>query len=600
MAGFRSSGMRSGWAAWIIACAGLGFTRAAWAQTPVPFRNTSPGVGYVGSKVCGACHPKIFASYIQTGMGRSMVPGEDVSLAVRLPAPATVFDKDSGQYFEVTRKQGSLYQTQYGADGEGKEIFRQTFKIAYVVGSGENGFGFLIRRGNYLFEAPLSYYTKTRVWSFSPGYEAHNYAFTRPVVEECIGCHSGRPQPERSRVGLYGDPPFTELAVGCENCHGPGEIHVRERQSGHVPAEKIDTSIVNPAHLTGWLADNICMKCHQGGDVRVPQPGKTEQDFRPGMPLDNAIAIFKVPLNPGASEKTVLLEHYFSMTLSKCYRRSAGRLRCSTCHDPHAQPSGQDAVTFYRAKCMGCHRPESCTLPAADRVSKSPADDCAFCHMPKRTVIKITHAALTDHSIGARPGQPYPEEALESHAFGGTGLLYLTATPGESASSIPPVTLLRAYLGVIRDGHTEFIEKKDHLLDRLARSDSANAVVLAALARRAASENTQKGLRAGIRELTGAIRAGSTAPEDLLLLGDLYGRDDQHEEAIRVLKQGREANPYFREFDEAIAVQEMALGRYGDALQTIHRGLSVFPDDIALRLLEKKVQSATLEDPALK
>ena len=581
-------------AAMLLAGAALSGGLAAPAQTPTAFRNTAPGVRYVGSKVCGGCHPKIFASYIRTGMGRSMVPGGDASLETRLPAPATIFDKDTGQYIEVFRKQGALYQTHYAVDREGKEVFRQTFKIAYAVGTGENGFGFVIQRDNYLFEAPLSYYTKSRIWSFSPGYEVYNYAFTRPVVEQCIGCHSGRPQPVSGHAALYRDPPFTELAVGCENCHGPGELHVTERQTGR--AANGDTSIVNPARLTGWLADNICMKCHQGGDVRVVQPGKTEQDFRPGTPLDNTLAIFKVPLSPGASEKSVLLEHYFSMTLSKCYRASARKLRCSACHDPHSEPSGADAVAFYRAKCLGCHRPESCTLAVADRLSKTPADDCASCHMPKRTVTTITHAALTDHSIAARPGQPYPEEAFASHAFGGTGLLHLTATPGESPSSIPLVTLLRAYLGVIRDGHKEFTEKKNQLLDRLARSAPSNPVVLAALARRAASENTREGLRAGIRYLAGAVSTGSTAPEDFLLLGDLYGRDDRHEEAIRVLEKGREANPYFREFYEAAAVQQMALGKYGDALQVIRRGLSLFPGDITLRQLEQKVQSATLDD----
>jgi len=582
----------------LVVCVAFGFPKDAEAQASSPFRNISPDVRYVGSKVCSGCHPKIFSSYIKTGMGGSMLPAGDVSLRDRLPAPATIFDKDNGQYIEVSRQQDDLYQTHYALDRDGKEIFRQTFKTAYVVGSGENGFGFLIRRDNYMFEAPLSYYTKSRRWSFSPGYEIHNYAFTRPVVEECIGCHSGRPQPVPGGLALYGDPPFTELAVGCENCHGPGEIHVRERQTDHPPSGKIDTSIVNPAHLNGWLADNICMKCHQGGDLRVEQPGKTGQDFRPGMPLDNAIAIFKVPLSHEASEKPVLLEHYFSMTLSKCYRASAGRLRCSTCHDPHGRPSGQESVALYRSKCLRCHQPESCTLPGADRQSKS--DDCAFCHMPKRTVTTITHAALTDHTIAARPGQPYPDEAFESRAFGETGLLYLTAKPGESASAIPDVTLLRAYLGVIHEGHEEFTRKKDELLERLARRHPTNPAVLGAMARRAAAENTQEGLRSGIRYLAEAVRAGSTAPEDFLLLGDLYGRDARHEEAIRVLEKGREANPYFREFYEAVAVQEIELGKYGDALQTIRKGIDLFPDDTTLRLLEKKVQAATIDDTTSK
>ncbi len=301
------------------------------------YRNTASNVAYVGSRICGTCHTDIAARYSKTAMGHSMSLGEDVSSFNQAPIPFTVFDNAAGEYFEVSRDKGALVQTQYSLDRNGKQIFRQSWKLAYVIGSGENGVGFLIQRDGYLFEAPLSYYTKSRVWGFSPGYELHNYAFTRPVVAECAGCHSGRPQPVDGVTALYKNPPFTELAVGCENCHGPGELHVAERRAALPVMGSVDTSIVNPAHLTGWLSDNICMKCHQGGDVRVLQPGKHDRDFRPGIALDNVIAIFKAPLRrTAASSHTVLLEHYFSMTLSKCYRAS-GSLRCTSCHDPHVQ-----------------------------------------------------------------------------------------------------------------------------------------------------------------------------------------------------------------------------------------------------------------------
>ena len=433
--------------------------RLVWAVLLLPVlmaqaapRNAEPGVRYVGSKICAGCHAQIYSSYIKTGMGRSVVAGSEKSLLERLPASFSLFDSDAGQFFEVVRKEGTLYQSQYAVDHDGKEVFRQTWPLAYVVGAGENGFGFIVRRDHYLFEAPLTYYSKSRTWGLSPGYELRNYAFTRPILAQCIACHSGRPEPVAGHVGEYRDPPFAELAVGCENCHGPGALHVAERQTGRAPAAGGDTGIVNPARLTGRLADNICMKCHQGGDVRVLQPGKQEQDFRPGTALDNVLAIFKAPLKSDSPAQSVLVEHYFGMTLSKCYRASAGRLRCITCHNPHTQLSGREAVDFYRAKCLECHTSGSCKLPVEQRLQKNAADDCGSCHMPKRIVTTITHAALTDHRIAARPGEPYPEEAFASHALGETGLLHLTGQPGESPASVPPVTLLQAYLGVIRDG----------------------------------------------------------------------------------------------------------------------------------------------------
>jgi hypothetical protein len=145
----------------------------------VPSRNTARGVHYVGSQACSTCHAAIYKSFGQTGMGRSMVPGHDPSWA-DLPAPATVYDKDLGQYFEVLRKDGQLYQSQYALDDAGKELFRQTWKMEYAVGAGENGIGFIVQRDRFLFEAPLSYYSQAHRWSFSPGYEIQNRGFTRP------------------------------------------------------------------------------------------------------------------------------------------------------------------------------------------------------------------------------------------------------------------------------------------------------------------------------------------------------------------------------------------------------------------------------------
>src|ERR1700683_1680101 len=142
-------------------------------------------------------------------MVRSICRGDDPVLLDRLPVPFTVFDSDAGEYFEVSRKEGSIYQSQYAVDRDGKEIFRQTWKLAFVVGSGENGFGFLLERDGYLFEAPLTYYTKSHVWSFSPGYQLRNLAFTRPVIAACVGCHSGRPQPVYGRTARSLAPPLS-------------------------------------------------------------------------------------------------------------------------------------------------------------------------------------------------------------------------------------------------------------------------------------------------------------------------------------------------------------------------------------------------------
>ncbi len=558
------------------------------------FRNSAPNVHYVGANVCGSCHAEIFSSYAKTAMGRSMSLGADAALADRLPVPFRIFDNDIGEYLEVSRRPDGLYQSQYAVDRQGAEIFRQTFKVDYVVGAGQNGYGFVVRRGDYLFEAPLTYYTKSRVWSFSPGYEKRNLGFGRPVLAECIGCHAGRPQPVSNRAGLYKNPPFAELAIGCEECHGPGELHVAERRAGKPLSGAVDTAIVNPVRLSPWLSDNICMRCHQGGDVRLERPSKEVGAFRPGTALNQVLAIFKVPaLRGGSNEQPVLLEHYFGMTLSKCYRSSAGRMRCTTCHNPHVQPvQATAAASYYRDRCLTCHQAASCKAASEERAKTSPVDSCVACHMPKQTVTTITHAALTSHRIAARPDEPLPEEAFRANTD--RGLIDLTAGPGERSNPAQD-TLVEAYAAAIRQGHSEFKPKLDELLDELARSSPQNAVVLSALARREMTKNTPESSDSAILYFRLAIKRSPTAFENHVLLASLLARKAQHQDAIHTLLQGLELNPYARECYESLAVEYMAVGEYGDALRTLKKGLDLFPDDSTLRRLEHQASSATLD-----
>jgi len=526
-----------------------------------------------------------------------MLPADAISLASDLPTPARVYDADSNQYFDVTSRDGQLFQSQYSRDADGKDIFRQDRKLDYVIGAGDNGFGFLVQRDHYLFEAPLSYYRTTHSWGFSPGFEIQNQGFNRPILDRCIVCHSGRANPVPGQVGLYKTPPFDELAVGCENCHGPGDLHVNKRTMDRImgtePSLDADRTIVNPARLPGWLADNICMSCHQGQDVRIEMPGKHIQDFRPGKPLGEYVSVFKVAPKPGASPSALPLEHYFGMTMSKCYQ-SSRNLHCTTCHDPHFEPSGPEASANYRAQCLRCHSAQSCGLEPAKRQATQPADDCLSCHMPKRTVTTITHAALTDHSIPARSaaGQAIPESEQAEKPK----LLLLTAIPDkdEQTESIAPTILLQAYDGLVREGHQEFAPLLNQLARQVASGAPSDPAVLRALARTEFRRNTPAGNLKAKEYMKRALTLGSANIDDYLFLSNLCVRTKDHRDAVAILEKARNASPYFREVYEDLATEYMELGSYGDALAILHSGIELFPDDFKLRALEKKASAATL------
>jgi hypothetical protein len=502
-------------------------------NSPQPaFRNAEPGVRYVGSNVCKGCHLAIFEKFSRTEMGRSTsLPSRLVDLGW-LSQPVDLFNEKHNRHYQVFARDAKVYQSEYGLDDQGKETFRHTEELAYVVGTGANGVTPVVRRGNNLFQAPVSYYTARKAWALSPNYEVRDLGFSLPVTADCIGCHTGRtqPAPGRERDGLYQDPPVLELAIGCENCHGPGELHANERLAGRPAPGKIDRSIVNPAKLSPWLADNICMNCHEG-DIRALQPGKTEADFRPGTPLNHTVAILKAPIDSKSTESP-LLEHYYSMTLSRCYRGSGEKLGCQNCHDPHLQPSQAEAPEYFRGKCLHCHTEKSCTLDLQKRLAQQLADACSTCHMQRQPALTVSHSTLTDHRILRTSSESYPDSAFQ--AAPDTGFIHVNAIPGES-SSIAPTALLRAYRQELIRGHLEYKDYYFSLLDRLSKANSKDPFVLSAIAQKALSDGD---LSKAVTYATRVIDQGSTSAYDYLLLDGLLARTGDTAGQHRPVKEG--------------------------------------------------------------
>ncbi len=570
-------------------------------HTPPVYRNTSPGVAYVGSKACVRCHADIYEQFSRTGMGRSMSLASDPAQLQRVSSPVNVFDKNINRHFSVYRKGDDLYQSQYELDASGKKVFEQEERLAYAMGAGESGYTYVVERGNYLFQAPLSFYSKTQSWELSPGYEVHDQGFSRPVVMQCLVCHSGRPAPavgaEQPSSPFYSDPfmgahpPFAELAIGCENCHGPGELHVRERLAG-VSVSGADTAIVNPARLSPALANDICMPCHQAGDARVLMPGKTMLDFRPGTPLAGTLAIFQIPLVPGAPTPSPLLGHYFGMRLSQCFEKSGGRLECLTCHDPHSELKGERASAYFRSKCLTCHSEKSCKLSLASRLELQPPDDCVNCHMQKQNLTAVSHAALTDHRIAAEPGEPFPEWAFRLSTADLPDLIRIGLAPGK-LDPLPAITLFEAYTQLAA-GHPEaYLSRYIALLQLVEKQNPDNPFVLSALAQRALAEHKPDAQQQAIRYLSEAVELGSKYPADYLRLGELLRENSERSLSISILSRGLTLAPFDASFYGMIASEYVTSGNYSAASEVLEQGLDELPENDDLRALEERVSVAT-------
>src|SRR5579864_1994539 len=103
-----------------LVCAGFALVLSAAmviAQGPIQDRpdvnnDQSDTTGYVGSRACSKCHQQIYRSYSRTDMGRSMSQ-PSLSLLNKFPTSVTVFDSASKRHFEVSVRDGQLFQSEF-------------------------------------------------------------------------------------------------------------------------------------------------------------------------------------------------------------------------------------------------------------------------------------------------------------------------------------------------------------------------------------------------------------------------------------------------------------------------------------------------------
>ena len=391
-----------------------------------PFQNVRPDVKYVGDAACAGCHAEQCDSFSRHPMGQAMATVAVATPIERLDPKAHNPFQGGDLRYEVRRDAGRVVHREWAPSTSGPPVAEIAADVHYACGSGAKARSYIVDRDGYLFQSPATWFVGGSRWDLSPSYEIRNWHFTRAVTPGCLFCHCNFADHVPGTANRYRAPVFHGLGIGCERCHGPGELHVSARKQGEKVTGTTDFTIVNPARLEHHLREAICQQCHLQCEERVVGKGRTDWDFRPGLPLHPFLMDFVDAREAGGGQKFV--NSVEQMMVSRCYRESQEpkKLGCTSCHDPHSVPAGEAAkVTHYRSRCLNCHGEQSCSVPAAARRKQQPDDNCVACHMPQ-TGSEVSHASITDHGIprlalkkqagaAARRSTPGPHDLVPFH-----------------------------------------------------------------------------------------------------------------------------------------------------------------------------------------
>ena len=378
------------------------------------YLNHGDSANYVGMNTCKLCHQSIYNSFIKTGMGKSFDLASKSKSSADFSKPG-IYDKIADLNYKAYWNKDSLYIHEFRIQ-KNETLYSRKEQVNFIIGSGQHTNSHLQINNGYLNQMPMTYYTQKKKWDLPPGFEnGINTRFTRKIGLECISCHNAYPNLIIGSENKYQSMPS---GIDCERCHGPGSIHVKQRQNGSkVDTSKyIDYSIVNPAKLSIDEQFDVCQRCHLQGNA-ILKENKSFFDFKPGQKLSNYISVF-LPKYTNSNTEFIMASHADRLKQSACFIKSYEKIQnknilkpykeamtCITCHNPHVSVRETNANVFNDA-CLSCHNAKTenentkLKLQNAHKLfKKNTWSNCVSCHMPVSGSSDIPHVTVHDHYI---------------------------------------------------------------------------------------------------------------------------------------------------------------------------------------------------------
>ncbi len=348
---------------------------------------------FVGRETCAECHQAEYHGWL----------GSDHERAMDLATEKTVLGDFNDATFEYQGVTTRFFRRggKYMVNTEGPDGAHHDYEVKYTFG--------VKPLQQYMVEFPdgrvqvlrESWDVKNKRWFYVtppdvvnerilPGDPLHWTGIGQNWNTTCADCHSTdihkNYNPEKNTYSTS----WFEINVGCEECHGPGGVHIDlARRWSPFWDRRIGYGIegLNEKMLDTQL--ETCAKCHS-------RRYQVHEDFRAGNHLFDhyePVVLEEGLYQPDGQIFDEVYE-YDSFRQSKMY---ANHVRCTDCHEPHTL---QTKFTG-NALCTQCHIPHDPakydTEAHHHHKPNTPAALCVSCHMATRMYMGIDERR--DHSF---------------------------------------------------------------------------------------------------------------------------------------------------------------------------------------------------------
>ena len=366
-------------------------------------------IAYIGSTACQGCH---------TGQTQAW-QGSQHQLALQLATPQTMLGHVGAAPLRFGRnetrfaRQGDDTRVRSeGADGKPVDL-----PLTHVIGLAPLQQYLVSQRDGRKQALGVAWDARAKAnggqrWfhifpkeGTQPGHPLHWAGIDQTWNYQCADCHSTNLRKGYDAASDSYRTTWSEISVGCEACHGPGQAHVAWAQSKASPApanyglsaqldeRKAGTwqvgageTAMRSAPRTSQREIEVCARCHA-------RRGQFSDEHRAGDPLLDHFrpALLQPGLYYADGQQRDEVYNHASFLQSRMH---AAGVTCSDCHEPH---SGKLRAQG-NAVCTQCHAAKTFDAPAHHHhPAASTGGQCIACHAPTTTYMGID--ARHDHSF---------------------------------------------------------------------------------------------------------------------------------------------------------------------------------------------------------